>query len=111
MKKKDCISMHLKEMKFNLMFRDIDKRDKEEIKKLGEEYKSKLLQMDTEHLEGLKCSILNRRYELDNHVVSLTPDLWTIDILIDDEYNRYMSDKTIRELMDEGTSKRKVRKR
>ena len=93
------------------MFRDIDKRDKEEIEKLDESYHSKLLQMDTEHLNVLKCNILNRRYELDNHVVSLTPDLWTIDILIDDEYQRYLSDTTIRELMGEGTSKRKVRKR
>ena len=109
MKRKDCISMSLKMMRVNHQLGDIDRRDKEEIKKLDASYRDKILALDTGHLENLRRSILNRRYELDNHVVSFGPDLWSIDLLIDDEYNNYMAKKSVDDLLSEGTQKSKKR--
>ena len=111
MKRKDCISISLKMMRVNHLLGDIDRRDKEEIKKLDASYRDKILALDTGHLENLRRSILNRRYELDNHVVSFGPDLWSIDLLIDDEYDNYMAKKSVDDLLSgDGPQKSKKRR-
>jgi hypothetical protein len=110
MKEKDYISMYLKKIKVNRYFGDIDKKDKEEIKKLDDSFKEKLIEMDEEHLDILKCNIINRRYELDNHLTSLSPNLWSIGILIDDVYQRYIVKKSIDDIL-KNDDKKKVKKK
>lgn len=110
MKGKDYMSTYLKMMKINHYFGDIDKKDKKGIRKLDDSFKKKLIEMDEEHLEMLKRNILNRRYELDNHLTSLSSDLWSIDILIEDVYKRYRVKKSIEDILKNDEQKKLEKK-